>query len=143
MKKALKIVLIMITLVIIGFIAFWALVFYDMNPCGNKVASTFFSPNKQFKILVFERNCGATTDFSTQVSLLRHNLELEHDDEGNIFSADRNYGDAEIDENGNVYLKATWLNNNKVLITYDSKIRIFKKENKLDGITILYNKNYR
>ena len=113
------------------------------DTCGNTISNSYISPNKEFKIVIFERNCGATTDFSTQVSLVKSDIEIRKDDDGNIFSADRDGGKAETDENGNIYLKAEWLDNNNILINYDSKIRIFKKELKQNGITISYRKNYR
>jgi hypothetical protein len=38
--------------------------------CGNRVIETALAPDGKTKALVFERDCGATTDFSTHVSIL-------------------------------------------------------------------------
>lgn len=109
--------------------------------CGNKISITEFSPNKKHKIVIFCRNCGATTDFSTQVSILKVDEKLENES-GNIFSADSEHGKAKTDENSSISIKAKWLNNNKVIITYDKNARTFKTENSLDEIEIEYIKNY-
>ena len=41
-------------------------------PCENKILSIHKSPNDQFAAVIFWRNCGATTDFNTQVSLIKN-----------------------------------------------------------------------
>jgi len=66
-------------LIIIGFLYFG---FSDL--CANEIHKVYMSPNKSFKAVVFERNCGATTSFSTQISILDSNEELENE-EGNVF----------------------------------------------------------
>jgi hypothetical protein len=109
------------------------------NMCGNKIIRTEFSPDKKNKIVIFLRDCGATTDFSTQVSILKVDKKLENES-GNIFSADSERGKAKTDENNIVAIKSKWINNNKVIITYDKNVRIFKSENSLDEIVIEYMK---
>lgn len=39
--------------------------------CGNHVLSEAVSPNGKYKAVLFQRDCGATTDYSTQISILR------------------------------------------------------------------------
>jgi len=41
------------------------------DPCGNTIVEALPSPDGSHKAVVFVRNCGATTDFSTQMSVLR------------------------------------------------------------------------
>jgi len=55
--------------------------------CGNDVFQEVYSPNKQYKIIVFERDCGATTGFSTQISILEGTQALSNVT-GNIFVMD-------------------------------------------------------
>lgn len=55
--------------------------------CGNEIAQTIVSPSKALKAVVFSRNCGATTSFNTQVSIMRAN-EMLADEGGNTFIAD-------------------------------------------------------
>lgn len=53
--------------------------------CGNEIRSEFYSPDQQLKAVVFVRNCGATTSYSTHVSVLRSGEKLPNDP-GSVFS---------------------------------------------------------
>jgi hypothetical protein len=70
-----------------------------VDPCGNAVLSEEYSPNREFRAVVFERDCGATTGFSTQVSVLTANGQfltqpswLHSTQPGNVFVADTDHG---------------------------------------------------
>ena len=52
--------------------------------CENVPSQTVTSPSGALKAVVFSRNCGATTGFNTQVSVLRANEALV-DGGGNTF----------------------------------------------------------
>ncbi|MDP5205496.1 hypothetical protein ORI99_00335 [Alishewanella sp. SMS9] len=52
--------------------------------CGNYFHSERFSPNGEFKAVTFQRDCGATTGFSTQISILDADDKLENE-MGNVF----------------------------------------------------------
>ena len=135
---------ILIGIIICGLLFIFGLI-YMISPfsaedmCGNKIIRTELSPNKKHKIVIFWRDCGATTDFSTQVSILKVDEKLENES-GNIFSADSEHGKAKTDENNIIAINSKWLNNDKVIITYDKNARIFKTENLLDEIEIEYMK---
>ncbi len=111
--------------------------FPDM--CGNRIARTIESPKKGWKIVVFERDCGATTDFSTQISILRANQELRNE-AGNIFTADSGRGNAETSKYGLIYVEPHWLNSRTILIKYDSMATVYEQEDSFNGITIKYEK---
>ena len=79
--------------IVISVIAFLA--FYNWLPdmCGNDIYSETLSPNGELKAVIFQRDCGATTGFSTQVSILDTDETLENDG-GNIFRMDGHPNDA-------------------------------------------------
>ena len=52
--------------------------------CENVSSQTIASPSGTLKAVVFSRNCGATTGFNTQVSILRNDVALA-DESGNTF----------------------------------------------------------
>lgn len=52
--------------------------------CGNKIYFEALSPDKEHKVVVFHRDCGATTGFSTQISIVGVKDDLK-DKSGNIF----------------------------------------------------------
>ena len=61
---------------------------FDGALCGNELVSSDSLPGQRFKVIVFVRNCGATTTFGTHVSLAEQNTGLSNDDVGNILSID-------------------------------------------------------
>jgi hypothetical protein len=82
MKKMFKIVALLITLIIIVVVGLFKYVADGM--CKNEIYKEYLSPDKSLKAVVFQRDCGATTDFSTQVSILKSNENLDNES-GNIF----------------------------------------------------------
>ena len=52
--------------------------------CGNYPHKEYFSPNKKYKAVVFQRDCGATTGFSTQISIIKASESLINES-GNIY----------------------------------------------------------
>lgn len=54
------------------------------NECVNEPSQTIVSPLRTLKVVVFSRDCGATTGFNTQVSILGANETLP-DEGGNTF----------------------------------------------------------
>ncbi len=55
--------------------------------CGNEVFQEVVSPDGTYKAVVFQRDCGATTGFSTQVSILKASSQLTNRG-GNVFAMD-------------------------------------------------------
>lgn len=62
--------------------------FFEDTMCNNYLVAETASPNKdkKQKAILFTRDCGATTSFSTQISLLEDGEPLANE-EGNIFIA--------------------------------------------------------
>lgn len=67
-------------------IMFFALWFYlgVGGLCNNEIYAEVPSPDSRYKAVIFQRDCGATTGFSTQISILPADNTLENDS-GNIF----------------------------------------------------------
>jgi hypothetical protein len=59
--------------------------------CGNYIVAQLQSPDAKLKAVLFQRDCGATTDFSTQVSILDSRDSLRND-AGNVFVAEAGPG---------------------------------------------------
>ena len=109
------------------------------NPCSNAVTNETVSPNKKNKLIVFTRDCGATTGFGTHVSLLSIKRKLKNNP-GNIFTADSDHGKCPSSKNGGPVVKVKWESNEKIVVEYHEKARVFKSENELDGIVVVYKK---
>lgn len=101
--------------------------------CGNKVIAEELSPDLNFKAVIFERNCGATTAFSTQVSVLEASEKLTGG--GNVFVSDG--GQASEGWNG-PWVAVKWLGSDSLQIAYDSTGRVFEQDKSVDGVSISY-----
>ncbi len=106
--------------------------------CGNNIVEEVKSPNGQFKAVIFERNCGATTGFSTQVSILSAQTSLSNES-GNVFVADDGDRKTVLAGRGNgPSVWAKWLGPNKLKIVYDRGARTFSMEKQYQGVSISY-----
>ena len=110
----------------------------DMD-CGNQIVSEQQSPDNRMKIVLFQRDCGATTPFTTQISLLPIHERLR-DESGNIFVADADHGKAPRGEWDGPDVKVRWQSNKTIQIEHDVLVRVFKSVEKHQGIEIQYEK---
>lgn len=103
--------------------------------CENTLDYKVVSPNNANIVFVFERNCGATNDFTTHISV-RKNNKLLNNDHGNLFIAT---GSQSILSNiGTISTKVVWIDNKNLLIRYDKNAKVYKKVEEREGIKIQY-----
>jgi hypothetical protein len=139
MKFFLKIILSTILLSSLGFSIFswWINSAFD-DMCANSLISETPSPNKQMKAVIYERNCGATTGFSTQVSVLPINRVLPRSKSGNLFIADTNHGAAPNGARGGPEVRVRWRGNKVLSVIHHKAARVFLDRQKTQDITIIY-----
>jgi hypothetical protein len=101
----------------------------------NREISRVVSPDAAWDAVIFERNAGASTSFSTQVSIVKHQSVLP-DDGGNVFIADCDNGAAPAASWGGPYVQARWQSTNTLVLSFDIRARVFKKQNQVGGIRI-------
>ena len=130
MKKLLKIFA--ITLVcfvgLIG-IGLYALDKMFSGMCGNEIFNETVAPDGNLKAVIFQRDCGATTGFSTQISLITSVDKLENNG-GNIFIVDGHPNDRKI--------STVWLSQKMLLIKNTSGLQPHKKEIRYKDVVIDY-----
>lgn len=97
-----------------------------MNPeCENEVREELVSPDRTHKVVIFSRNCGVTTGFNCQASILPVGASLP-DDGGNAFIFD--HGEA----------KVAWLDAKTLSVSVGGSARTFKREEAVQGIKLVY-----
>jgi hypothetical protein len=96
--------------------------------CEDTVLKEETSPNRRYTVTVFERDCGATTDYSTIVSV-RTFKERFDADKGRIFIV-----------NGREPIVVAWQSETSLTIRCPScsPEQIFKREKMWKGVTISY-----
>ena len=105
--------------------------------CTNRILTAVVSPDGRYKAVVFERDCGATTDYSTQVSVLAASDELGRDG-SNIFVADTAGGKAPSGPRGGPQVRRAWKADEELFVGHHSAARIFRKEDRYRGVVVLY-----
>jgi len=118
--------IVIIVVLLVGYL-FYGFYKFSSGMCKNQIVSEIPSPDKLLKVVIFERSCGATTGFSTQISLLPLSRSLP-DDVGNIFAADTDHGRAPRAAWGGPDVQVTWTSNHNLRIQYHQAARIFKAE---------------
>jgi hypothetical protein len=102
------------------------------DPCGNRVLSEVPAPKGNMSAIVFERSCGATTGFSTHVSIVKDFGE-HLKSAGNVFAADSDHGAVK-----EMIVTVRWVALDQVVIRYPAHARVFKREAQTNGVSVAY-----
>lgn len=94
--------------------------------CGNEIDSTIESPRGGHVAVIFNRNCGATNGFNTQLSILVKGDEVPKE-AGNAFIAD-----------GSMALRVRWVSESELVVSGLQGAKIFKQEKLANGVTVSY-----
>lgn len=124
MNRALKALLISSAVVALALFALG----YQSLPgmCANSLSASKTSPDGQWKVVLFERGCGATTGYSTQISLLQATDSLANES-GNVFVA----------EGQPIGYGLAWESSSTVVVRGNGS-RSFKQEPAVSGIAFKY-----
>ncbi len=85
---------------------------------------------------MFQRDCGATTGFSTQISILDAGDQLSG--MGNTYRADDGHGIARTGSWGSSWAEMKWLSPDRLLVRYAENSRIFEQDNHVSGVDVSY-----
>jgi hypothetical protein len=106
------------------------------DTCSNTQISRADAPDGLHSAIIFQRDCGATTGFSTQVSIVTKGGQPSGS--GNIFRADDGHGAAAVGDWGGPWAEQRWLTSDHLLIRYAAKSRLFKQAEQSSGVRISY-----
>ena len=108
------------------------------SACANHVLFVeSSSADGSHTAVIFTRDCGATTGFSTQVSIQAGTGALT-ETPGNVFIADTNHGRAPAGEGGGPQVRIYWRTPHHLLIQHHQNARVFLAATKQGIITIEY-----
>ncbi|MDB6062004.1 MAG: hypothetical protein JWM78_2107 [Verrucomicrobiaceae bacterium] len=88
--------------------------------CDNDIYASIVSPDGKLKAVIFERSCGATTGFSTQISVIPSSEELKNEG-GNVFIGSGRPED--------VRPVVSWQSPSNLNISINKYIKIYNQEN--------------
>jgi hypothetical protein len=104
--------------------------------CADTVIKTALSPDGRRKAVLFERNCGATTGFSTQVGIYRANRTPAS--KRTVFTADTDHGAVEVAASGGPWADLAWASPNRLVVTYAAGARVHRREPRAGAVTVVY-----
>jgi hypothetical protein len=106
-----------------------------IDPCDNTLVHVVKAPDGQKSAVIFERSCGATTGFSTQISILPPD-EMPSD-RGNVFVANLHGGGTPAAWGG-PWADVQWLSSQQLLIRYDTAAVVYRAQETIPGANIRF-----
>jgi hypothetical protein len=102
--------------------------------CGSTEILRLTSPDGRHDAVLFEHNCGATTDFATHVSVLPAGAPLGNE-AGNAFAAEAGHSGRRAAWGGPP-VEVTWGADGRLAIRYDAEAEVFLTAEAVDGVRI-------
>ncbi|WP_371324486.1 hypothetical protein VX159_02875 [Dechloromonas sp. ZY10] len=121
-----------------GCIAIMEYLFSDM--CANTVFDQVQSPSGKYKAVLFQIDCGAATDFNSQVVIVDGGFDTSEPKSlpKSFFVADRDHGRAPAGLTRGPEVKLTWLSDERLELQYHQFARIFRSESDQRGVAVKY-----
>jgi len=126
-----------ILLIAVGTVAYLGVTALDRGMCGTSVTRRVASPNGRLEAVVFERDCGATTDFGTGVSLVKTGAGIG-DQGANLFAADGDHGRAPLDSGNVIRISVHWVGSDSLVLRFDRRARVFQQQPRALGVRVSY-----
>lgn len=104
------------------------------NMCGVQLGAEALSSNQKLRAVIYQFDCGATTPFTTQVSILNPDEAIPYHG-GNVFTA---YGGSREGAWRGPFTEIAWLSDTKLKVSYVSDAVIQERKKKYKGIDIEY-----
>jgi hypothetical protein len=117
----------------------------EFDLCGNDLLATVPSHDGRLKAVVFQRGCGATTGFSTHVSVLTAAEQLlieghgfRSTEAGNAFGGEKGTHRPAGWRGGGPWVDVGWQAENVLVVRYDSTAHVFRQEARVTGVELQY-----
>jgi hypothetical protein len=106
------------------------------DPCRNTIIDTRTDPSGRMSAVLFQRDCGATTGFSTQISILDAGEKLSGS--GNTFISDDGHSAADAASWGGPWVEMRWQSADHLLVRYDADSRTFEQDENVAGVRVTF-----
>lgn len=128
-----------VSLVALGYAAFWTSL---AGMCGSKHVSTNYSPDRRWQVNTDVADCGAMTDFATQISIRpgpdARILDRWHG-KTMVVVSDSNHGKAtQYNDAQGTLANTRWINASHLLVIGSDGSRAFVKTTEVGTVKITY-----
>lgn len=119
-----------------------ALLVYSLpdDMCATTTIDQIPSPGGTLKAVVFQIDCGATTDFNSHVAIVAADTDLSKQDSlpQSFFAADGNHGLAPSGREGGPEVLIAWKDERHLEVQHHALVRLIRAEKKSNGVSINY-----
>ena len=124
--------------IFVGCVALLICLSADM--CATKVIDQVASPNGKLKAVLFQIDCGATTDFNSHVAIVPSNVDISQKDSlpKSFFVADTNHGRAPVGNSEGPEVRLHWHAEDRLELRHHNLIRLVRADVQSVGVTIDY-----
>lgn len=112
--------------------------FSDM--CAATIIDQVASTNGKLKAVIFQIDCGATSDFNSQVTIVPGDRDVSGKDAlpRSFFAAERDHGRAPEGKEHGPEVRLNWLSDRSLEIQHHELARIIRAEKTSNGVVIDY-----
>ena len=107
----------------------------DMS-CRNMIFQRKLSPDGRHSAVLFQRDCGATTDFSTHISLVAPDATPAQS--GNVFVSDNGHTTARAGPWNGPWAEMEWLAADHLVVRHAFGARVIVRKEKARGVKITF-----
>ncbi len=104
--------------------------------CGNQIVTRLPGPDGTRDAVMFQRDCGATSGFTTQISIVESGEGISGI--GNAYTADDDHGRAAAGAWHGPWAAMEWRGPRRLHISYAAGSRIFEQNEQVSGVVISY-----
>jgi hypothetical protein len=105
--------------------------------CVFDEVQTVVSPDRNWQVVVFGRDCGPTVGNVVHINVLSASKKPTMG-RGNTFRADSDYGKALVNALGTPLVQVTWTGPHVLTVTYDTRERVVKKVERVGDVSVRY-----
>ncbi len=100
---------------------------FDLAGCGADIYKTLLSPDGRSTAISYNFDCGATTGFSTQLSILPAKALFDRDKYPPVLILDNKWD-----------LNMQWNDNASLHVAIPKSVHVYKKEDRSGTISVIY-----
>nr|WP_315228061.1 hypothetical protein [uncultured Limnohabitans sp.] len=110
------------------------------NMCEYSVIEQIPSPSGKWNAVVFQIDCGATTDFNSHVSIVAADVDTftKNSMPQSFFAIDSNHGLAPQSKNGAPDVRITWKDEHTLEVQHHRFARLIRAETKFKEVHVKY-----
>lgn len=108
--------------------------------CSTTVFEQIASPNGKLKAVLFQVDCGATSDFNSHVAIVDSGFDASKPDSlpKSFFVADTDHGRARTGVTRGPEVRLNWSSDKRLEVHYHQFARVIRSEEKARGVEIRY-----